>query len=130
MRRPRPPVPTPRGSDTALSTQVLISREARAASCPSSPRFSGPSIAPPPCDIPCGIYDPHHAQLAAHTVIRMNLLINELKKPGPNAAAEERQDYANKLSRYVATKEQHAEIAKHEVRILWAAYFKPQHLQK
>src|SRR3990170_3933268 len=81
------------------------------------------------CDIPCGIYDPHHAQLAAHTVIRMNLLINELKKPGPNAAAEERQDYANKLSRYVATKEQHAEIAKHEVRILWADYFKPELLE-
>src|SRR3989304_123330 len=81
------------------------------------------------CDIPCGIYDPHHAQLAAHTVIRMNLLINELKNPGPNAAAEERQDYANKLSRYVATKEQHAEIAKHEVRILWADYFKPEHVQ-
>ena len=37
------------------------------------------------CDIPCGIYDPHHAQLAAHTVIRMVDLIGQLEKPGPNA---------------------------------------------
>ena len=31
------------------------------------------------CDIPCGIYDPHIAQMAAHTVIRMTNLINEAK---------------------------------------------------
>jgi len=93
-------------------------------------RFAPARTAHAHCDIPCGIYDPHHAQLAAHTVIRMNLLVNDLKKPGPSATPEERQEYANKLSRYVATKEQHAEIAKHELRILWADYFKPEHLQK
>src|SRR3990172_2390488 len=82
------------------------------------------------CDIPCGIYDPHHAQMAAHTVIRMNVLINELKKPGPNSTPEDRQDYHNKLSRYIATKEQHAEIAKHEIRVLYGDYFKPEHVQK
>ena len=62
------------------------------------------------CDIPCGIYDPHHAQLAAHTVIRMVDLIGQLEKPGPNATGEQRQEFMNKLTRYVATKEQHAEI--------------------
>src|SRR3990167_4984364 len=31
------------------------------------------------CDIPCGIYDPHNAQLAAHTIIRMTQLLGEVK---------------------------------------------------
>ena len=82
------------------------------------------------CDIPCGIYDPHHAQLAAHTVIRMNMLINDLPKPSPSDPPEKRQEYHNKLARYIATKEQHAEVAKQEIRILWGDYFKPEHLQQ
>jgi len=45
------------------------------------------------------------------------------------ATPEEIQDYANKLARYIATKEQHAEIAKSEIRILWGDYFKPEHAQ-
>ena len=32
------------------------------------------------CDIPCGIYDPHTAQLDALTVVRMNQLIADLGK--------------------------------------------------
>lgn len=82
------------------------------------------------CDIPCGIYDPHHAQMAAHTVIRMVDLIGQLEKPGPNSTPEQRQEFHNKLARYIATKEQHAEIYKHEVRVLWGDYFKPEHLQQ
>ncbi|HEY5605077.1 MAG TPA: superoxide dismutase, Ni [Thermoplasmata archaeon] len=82
------------------------------------------------CDIPCGIYDPHHAQMAAHTVIRMVGLINDLPKPGPNDPPEKRQEYEAKLARYIATKEQHAELAKHEIRILWGDYFKPEHVQQ
>ncbi|MEK6987542.1 MAG: superoxide dismutase, Ni [Candidatus Thermoplasmatota archaeon] len=82
------------------------------------------------CDIPCGIYDPHHAQLAAHTVIRMVDLIGQLEKPGPDATPEQRQEYHNKLARYIATKEQHAEIYKGEVRVLWGDYFKPEHVQQ
>ena len=82
------------------------------------------------CDIPCGIYDPHHAQMAAHTVIRMVDLIGQLDKPGPSSTPEQRQEYHNKLTRYLLVKEQHAEIAKHEVRVLWGDYFKPEHLQK
>jgi nickel superoxide dismutase len=91
-------------------------------------------IAPAPvalahCDIPCGIYDPHHAQLAAHTVVRMNMLIHDLPKPTPESTMEQKMEFHAKLGRYVATKEQHAEIAKHEIRILWADYFKPEHVQ-
>jgi|SRR3989344_3750320 len=70
------------------------------------------------CDIPCGIYDPHNAQMAAHTVIRMATLINENKAD------------VHKVARFTAAKEQHAEICKHEIRVLWADYFKPDHLQK
>ncbi|SRR6266571_6313433 len=82
------------------------------------------------CDIPCGIYDPHHAQVAAHTIIRMNMLINDLPKPFPGDSAVQVQDYTHKLARYIATKEQHAEIAKSEIRILWGDYFKPEHAQQ
>jgi len=81
------------------------------------------------CDIPCGIYDPHHAQLAAHTVVRMNLLIKDLPHPTPESTMEQKMEFHAKLGRYVATKEQHAEIAKHEIRILWGDYFKPEHVQ-
>src|SRR3990172_4742170 len=75
------------------------------------------------CDIPCGIYDPHQAQVAEHTVIGMIKLLNELPK-------EQTPETAFKLARYTAVKEQHAEICKHEVRIIWGDYFKPEHLEK
>src|SRR3972149_7662193 len=82
------------------------------------------------CDIPCGIYDPHPAQIAAQTVLRMNQLIQQLPQPGPNASKEESATYENSLSRYVAVKEQHAELCKRELDILWHDYFKPEHLEK
>ncbi len=82
------------------------------------------------CDIPCGIYDPHQAQVAAHTVIRMISLIDELPKPGASDSAAQREEYEHKLARYTAVKEEHAELCKHEVRILWGDYFKPEHVQK
>ena len=46
------------------------------------------------CDIPCGIYDPHIAQLSAHTAIRMIRLIHELPKLTPDSSPEERRDPA------------------------------------
>ena len=82
------------------------------------------------CDIPCGIYDPHHAQLAALTIVRMNQLISELPKPGPQTTPEERDAYVHKLSRYTKVKEEHAELCKHELRVIWGDYFTPEHLQK
>ncbi|MDE1837530.1 MAG: superoxide dismutase, Ni [Euryarchaeota archaeon] len=77
------------------------------------------------CDIPCGIYDPHEAQIAALTVIRMNQLIGELKPPAADAKPEERTVFVHKLARYTAIKEQHAERVKHEVRVIWGDYFTP-----
>ena len=82
------------------------------------------------CDIPCGIYDPHAAQISALTIVRMNQLVAELPKPGPQTTPEERDAYVHKLSRYTAVKEEHAELCKRDLRVLWGDYFTPEHLQK
>ncbi|HTC85767.1 MAG TPA: superoxide dismutase, Ni [Candidatus Acidoferrum sp.] len=74
------------------------------------------------CDIPCGIYDPAQAQLAARTVARMVELIGQIDA-GSTSAADR-----NKFSRCVTVKEQHAELVKHEVQVIWSDYFKPEHL--
>ena len=81
------------------------------------------------CDIPCGIYDPHSAQLAALTVLRMTQLIEGLEQPGDGASAEQISTYENSLARYIEAKEEHAENAKHELAVLWGDYFKPEHLE-
>ena len=73
------------------------------------------------CDIPCGIYDPIAAKIAAQTVQKMVLRIQALERPeGSDSAAF--LDYANKVARYVTVKEEHAEIVKKELSILWADY--------
>jgi len=82
------------------------------------------------CDIPCGIYDPHLAQIAALTVIRMNQLIQNLAKPDPGAAKEQVDAYLNSMARYIAIKEEHAILLKKEVLIIWTDYFRPEHLEK
>ena len=74
------------------------------------------------CDIPCGIYDPAGAQQAARTVARMVELIGKIDD-GSTAVADR-----NKFIRCVTVKEQHAEIVKHEVQVIWSDYFKPEHL--
>jgi nickel superoxide dismutase len=74
------------------------------------------------CDIPCGIYDPHLAQIGALTCIRMNQLIEAAEPPAMEKAA--RDAYMHKLARYTATKEHHAELVKHEVRIIVGDFFK------
>ena len=75
------------------------------------------------CDIPCGIYDPHGAEIAARTVARMVELIGQLD-PDSKAVGDR-----NKFVRYVAVKEQHAELVKREVQVIWSDYFKPEHLE-
>ena len=93
-------------------------------------RLAPPAVAYAHCDIPCGIYDPHMAQIAALTVVRMVQLIQGLQQPGGNASKEEWDTYGMQISRYTAIKEEHARIAEHEVIILWTDYFKPEHLEK
>ena len=74
------------------------------------------------CDVPCGIYDPAQAQLAARTVARMVELIGQID-PASTAVADR-----NKFVRCVNVKEQHAELVKREVQVIWSDYFKPEHL--
>ncbi len=74
------------------------------------------------CDVPCGIYDPHQAQVDAHTIIRMVMLMQNLDK---NSA-----EYLQTYTRYVDVKEKHGESLKHEVRVIWGDYFKPKHLEQ
>lgn len=76
------------------------------------------------CDIPCKIYDPMPAQIAALTVIRMVDMIKELE--GGSLSLDDQA----KLSRLVAQKEEHAEAVKHEVRVIWGDYFKEPQFQK
>ncbi|MEK6963217.1 MAG: superoxide dismutase, Ni [Nanoarchaeota archaeon] len=82
------------------------------------------------CDVPCGIYDPHLAQVAAHTVYRMMTLVRDAKAPGPETSPADRAQYVHGISRYASTKEEHAEVCKRELRILWGDFFKPEHLEK
>ena len=93
-------------------------------------RLSPPGTVHAHCDIPCGIYDPHLAQIGALTCIRMNQLITDLEAPTLDANADDRKKFLNSYSRYVAVKEEHAELVKREVRIIWGDYFKPEHLEK
>ena len=76
------------------------------------------------CDVPCGIYDPHQAEVAARTVARMVELIGQI--PVGSMELADRQ----KFVRCVTIKEQHAEIVKHEIQVIWSDYFKPEHLEK
>ena len=82
------------------------------------------------CDIPCGIYDPIQAKIAAQTVQKMVMRIQSLNKPGPNDGGEAWAAYENNLDRYVQVKEEHAQVCKKELLILWSDYFKPEHLEK
>jgi nickel superoxide dismutase len=81
------------------------------------------------CDIPCGIYDPHQAQLAAHTVIRMTQLINDMKAD-INAPLEERKKIIHNLSRYTKVKEDHSNLLEEELDTLRNDYFKDEHFKE
>ena len=74
------------------------------------------------CDVPCGIYDPAGAQLAARTVARMVELIGQMDMSDNSVANR------NKFVRCITVKEQHAELVKREVQVIWSDYFKPEHL--
>lgn len=71
------------------------------------------------CDVPCGIYDPSTAQLAALTVIRSVDQLNELDAKDSLSL----NDHAN-FGRIVATKEEHGIKVKEEIRIIWGDFIK------
>jgi nickel superoxide dismutase len=77
------------------------------------------------CDLPCGIYDPHMAQLAAHTVIRMTKFAGDVHEEGEDG----KKKFIHDLTRIIKIKEEHAEIVKREITTLWGDYFKEEHLK-
>jgi nickel superoxide dismutase len=82
------------------------------------------------CDIPCGIYDPYPAQIAAHTVTRMTSMINDLAASSDNAPFEERKKIIHDISRMTRVKEEHGQICEHELDTLLNDYFKEEHFEK
>jgi nickel superoxide dismutase len=83
-------------------------------------RFPAP-VASAHCDGPCGVYDPASARIAAEAVLSMTKKIIDLD---PSESSGH-----NTFARFVAIKEEQAEIVKHELAVLWADYFKPEHLE-
>jgi nickel superoxide dismutase len=75
------------------------------------------------CDVPCGIYDPKPAQIAAATVLKMVEKITALSADDTSFTTR------NNFVRMVWTKEEHARKCKEELLILWTDYFKPEHLE-
>ena len=90
-------------------------------------------IAEAHCDIPCSIYEPTPAKIAAMTVLRMVLQINELQPPSGFPATidiDAMKVLQNSLLRRIGVKEEHAQLCKKELLILWTDFFKPEHLEK
>lgn len=76
------------------------------------------------CDIPCKIYDPYGAQVAAHSVIRMTQMLLEADKDEDSVARE------SQVARLTKVKEEHAELVKHEIRVIWGDYFKEDQIKQ
>ncbi len=89
-------------------------------------RFLGIEPAYAHCDVPCGIYDPHGAAIAAKTVYTMVKKLQDLPVPVAAASPNEHLAYRNTIVRMTTTKESHAQICKQEILILWTDYFKPE----
>jgi len=71
------------------------------------------------CDIPCKIYDPSAAQVAALSVIRFIDLIEEINSKEEISSSDNAQ-----LIRLVREKEIHAKKVKDEIVVIWGDYFK------
>jgi nickel superoxide dismutase len=68
------------------------------------------------CDLPCGVYDPAQARIEAQSVFEMQKKYSGL-------------DEENKI-RALFLIDERAELVKHHLMVLWADYFKPEHLEK
>ena len=68
------------------------------------------------CDLPCGVYDPAQAKIEAQSVKAILDKYQGLDDLGKTRA--------------IIIKEERAELVKHHLTVLWADYFKPEHLAK
>ncbi len=78
------------------------------------------------CDIPCGVYDPGPALVAAVSVARIMDIMHEA---GAKTDADP-VSLANLLARCAFQKETEAEKVKHEIRVIWGDYFKAPLIEK
>lgn len=87
-----------------------------------------PQIAYAHCDVPCGIYDPKPAQIAAAAVAKM---VEKILNPPPRDEKDHSSivNYHNSMTRYVIVKESEAEKCKRELLILWTDFFKSEHVK-
>ncbi len=75
------------------------------------------------CDIPCGLYDPNPAQLAAHTIIRMTSFLLDINRDNEVKAEHD-------IARVTHVKEEHANRLEEELMTLMNDYFKEEHFSK
>ncbi len=88
--------------------------------------FEAPKIVYAHCDIPCGIYDPTPAKIAAKTIQKMVMQIKDLESRGNLSDVSG----INNISRRVDNKEKQADICEEELYTLWSDFFKEEHLEK
>ena len=69
------------------------------------------------CDVPCGVYNPAQARVEAESVHQI-------------AVKYQDSDDATFRDRCVFIKEERADLVKHHLMVLWADYFKPNHLEQ
>lgn len=92
-------------------------------------RLLPPKIAYAHCDIPCGIYDPHQAQVAAHTIIRMTQFLGEVKRSASaDGSGETRAEHD--IARITRVKEEHGQLVEEEIGTLQNDYFKEEHYKE
>jgi nickel superoxide dismutase len=66
------------------------------------------------CDLPCGVYDPAQARIEAESVVMIQEKMVSME--------------GDSRIRAIVIKEERAELVKHHLMVLWADYFKPEHL--
>lgn len=81
------------------------------------------------CDVPCGLYDPTAAKMAAATVLKMVRNLKAISCADLEQVREHTHNH-NDITRRVLVKEEHATKCKQELWTLWSDYFKPEHLEK
>jgi len=78
------------------------------------------------CDIPCKIYDPSTAIIAALSVVRMmDILLETIEKDDNDPLQTQ-----NTISRCIALKELEATKVKNEIHTIWGDYIKDQQVEK
>ena len=64
------------------------------------------------------------AVYTTQTVLKMAIRMEAVELPPKDISTP------NSMARYIAVKEEHAQLVKNELNILWSDYFKPEHLEK